>query len=138
MTLVSCCLPPCFSPFRAASPLLIVGLLYTLLQLVQPVDCLQRCHRRNVQLPQRLHHWVLIGEEHRLVGLGCRDAGAELTALQLFQQFLGPVENRARHACQLRHVDAVGAVRPAGHDFVQEDDAPALLYHLQVVVAHRR
>ncbi len=81
---------------------------------------------------------MLVGHQQRLIGLLLLGAGAELAALQLLEQRLGPVHHRRRDARQLCHVDAIRFVGAAGHHLVQEDDVLAVLRYVQVEVAHLR
>ena len=56
----------------------------------------------------------------------------------MLHDLTGALDDRPRQPGELRHVDAVGAVRAAGDDLVQEDDAVALLGHGHAEIAHAR
>ncbi len=57
---------------------------------------------------------------------------------ELRQDLAGALDHRPRQTGQLGDVDAVGLVRAARDDLVQEHDPPAFFGHGHVVVAHRR
>ena len=53
---------------------------------------------------------------------------------QLRKQLAGPRKDSLRDTRQAGHLDAVAPVRPAPHDFSEEDDRVALLLHGNAVI----
>jgi hypothetical protein len=88
---------------------------------------LQRREVVEIGPPQLTHHWVIDGLKQRhlqMVPIARCPAGRSLAVgmlrLEVGQYFHGTLRHSARHAGELRYMDAVAFIGGARHDFVEE------------------